>query len=245
VSDRVCSIDSCTGKVSARGWCNAHYLRWQNHGDPLGGKPGPTVYRVEDHDDGTRTCTACGQRLSLESFGVDRSASGGRRSHCKPCRSVRMKAWYAANQERQMLRARDRFARDIDSIRASDLRRYERNRAERIELAKASAHRRRIRLANTVSEPGITVAALRGIHGGRCPYCGVTMTYEPTRHGVFVPAKATIEHLVPLSRGGDHTFANTMLCCWQCNVRRNATPLEEWIAGGNAAPRGEEALRQD
>ncbi|MCA1781886.1 MAG: hypothetical protein LC679_06840 [Intrasporangiaceae bacterium] len=29
-----CTIDGCTDRARAYGWCNAHYARWKNHGDP-------------------------------------------------------------------------------------------------------------------------------------------------------------------------------------------------------------------
>lgn len=32
-----CSIDGCGKPRYVRGWCNAHYLRWKRHGDPLAG----------------------------------------------------------------------------------------------------------------------------------------------------------------------------------------------------------------
>lgn len=32
-----CSISGCTREHLARGWCNAHYQRWERHGDPEGG----------------------------------------------------------------------------------------------------------------------------------------------------------------------------------------------------------------
>lgn len=37
MTDRICSVESCPKAAYTRGWCNAHYIRWQRHGDPLGG----------------------------------------------------------------------------------------------------------------------------------------------------------------------------------------------------------------
>ena len=33
-----CTIDGCSKAVRTRGWCAAHYKRWQRHGDALGGR---------------------------------------------------------------------------------------------------------------------------------------------------------------------------------------------------------------
>lgn len=33
-----CSIDWCEKPHAAKGWCDQHYRRWRNHGDPLGGR---------------------------------------------------------------------------------------------------------------------------------------------------------------------------------------------------------------
>lgn len=49
-----CSIDGCNGnaavKGTSRGWCSAHYRRWQRYGDPLlGGTPkGATLKFISD-----------------------------------------------------------------------------------------------------------------------------------------------------------------------------------------------------
>ena len=32
-----CVIDGCEKPVHGRGWCKAHYIRWERHGDPKGG----------------------------------------------------------------------------------------------------------------------------------------------------------------------------------------------------------------
>ena len=31
----ICSVEDCTGKHLAHGYCQKHYTRWQRHGDPL------------------------------------------------------------------------------------------------------------------------------------------------------------------------------------------------------------------
>lgn len=36
-NSRLCSIPDCGKPHLARGWCNAHWLRWSRYGDPLAG----------------------------------------------------------------------------------------------------------------------------------------------------------------------------------------------------------------
>ena len=36
----ICAVEGCDKPVRSKGWCNSHYLRWYNHGDPTkGGTP--------------------------------------------------------------------------------------------------------------------------------------------------------------------------------------------------------------
>lgn len=183
-----------------------------------------------DYDDGTRRCTACGSRLPLTDFDVDHNATKGRRSHCKPCRSAKMKAWYAANRERQAARAQARRDADPDKIRAQDLARYYRNRPKRIALVEEAGHRRRALMRQAPTESGITKARLRGRDGDHCCYCGCIMDFVVDRGGMRRPDKATIEHIVPLAAGGPHSWANVALACWRCNTRKNRRTVDEWKA---------------
>ena len=53
--DPICSVAGCGRPVHSRGWCNAHYRRWLNHGD-LG--TAPVIRRYESPEHQFSICTA-------------------------------------------------------------------------------------------------------------------------------------------------------------------------------------------
>lgn len=66
------------------------------------------------------------------------------------------------------------------------------------------------RTAHSRATPG---AILRR-DGHRCAYCGVS-------------GAATVDHILPASRGGETSFANLVACCGPCNTKKaDRTPEE-------------------
>lgn len=55
---------------------------------------------------------------------------------------------------------------------------------------------------------------------GLCHYCGRR----------FPPRELTMDHLVPLSRGGRTTRGNVVPCCKECNNRKQQLLPVEWEA---------------
>lgn len=166
----------------------------------------------------------------------------------KDARVARAIAWRDANQERwseyskayreangDRLRAADRarYAEDpqaaIDATRAWQIANPERTRAmfdawceanpERLKGIRRKAHHlRRARLAGSNS-PGVTPAewtAIVDAYDGRCAYCP-----QPG---------ATVDHVIPISRGGQDAPDNVVPACLSCNSSKNDTPLAEWLA---------------
>ena len=85
--------------------------------------------------------------------------------------------------------------------------RDERWRSERIEVGIPSV----VKLTDFVRVPfrrtvPVTRRAVFGRDGHRCQYCGG-------------PAES-IDHVLPRSRGGGHTWDNVVACCRRCNVRK-------------------------
>ena len=60
-------------------------------------------------------------------------------------------------------------------------------------------------------------------HGGKCAGCGemVNLVHDD-------PKQATIDHVEPLSRGGQHIIGNMQLLCAACNSAKGDTPPEFW-----------------
>ena len=66
---------------------------------------------------------------------------------------------------------------------------------------------------------------------GVCHYCG----------GVFPPAGLSMDHIVPLARGGKSTRGNVAPACKECNSRKKyLLPVEwdEYLAGGRPKVEG-------
>ena len=49
-----------------------------------------------------------------------------------------------------------------------------------------------------------------------CPTCGVGLDYEHSRQ----PNSAEVDHILPHSRGGEDSLANTQVICRWCNQRK-------------------------
>lgn len=58
----------------------------------------------------------------------------------------------------------------------------------------------------------------RKIGAGRCHYCG----------GKFAPAELTMDHIVPLARGGHSSKGNLAPACKDCNNKKKSMLPIEW-----------------
>lgn len=226
-----CAITACDRKPIARGWCAKHYQRWRKHGDPLYTPP----RKVVDLPDGTRVCTGCEERKPIVDYYRHPTEHGGRQRRCKECTKRAVTARYNSDVEASRAAVNAGRRANIEAVRARDKERYERDKPKRLALAKEHAYKRRERISEGPRDPGINDTSLRARHGDYCCYCGKTMSFDIVEGHKFNPDRATVEHVIPLSRGGTHTWDNTVLCCWYCNVRRGVSDQAEYINSINNA----------
>lgn len=67
----------------------------------------------------------------------------------------------------------------------------------------------------------------------KCTYCSVEMTLP---WNASVPTSRTIDHVVPISKGGAHSWDNVVLACHQCNARKRSKSAAEFLEVLNGRP---------
>lgn len=245
----MCSIEGCGRPVRQRGWCNRHYLRWQRHGDPLAGRPPWDEFTVPPE----KACRNCGVVKPLEQFATRSSARDGKSAWCKECfqrqyrknvelRAEQRQAWTAANPEyfkNHYLANRERriaqstaYVREHREERRAYEAKYRADNRDRLNEISAAYQRRtghkysRARSAAKRTRV-IDVVDRREVYRLGDGLCGICR--EPVEFETF-----HVDHIIPLSRGGEHSYANTQPSHPVCNLRKGAR-IDDAPSGNVAA----------
>ena len=99
-----------------------------------------------------------------------------------------------------------------------------------------SSYAQRRREAQRAGDKDLTTYTIWKSAGGRCRLCG-KQTIDPTTPRKLKPAKrdawASLDHILPLSAGGTHTWANAQLLCYPCNSGKVHTDRALYGRGGH------------
>lgn len=76
--------------------------------------------------------------------------------------------------------------------------------------------KRTARRFNVSYDESITRREVFARGNGVCYICGQMTHYE--NGDEYSPLLATVDHLVPWTRGGEHSWENVRLCCLRCNI---------------------------
>ena len=176
-----------------------------------------------------KRCRKCLLDKKLTAFPKATSSSDGRHWWCRECFAARyrekraailernrlwresnpgyMRANYLANRDERLRRGRERWAANpVES--SARLKRYKQRNPERISAlwAKRDALKRGAAFSELVRRDVVFE-----LGAGLCGICGLAID------GLF-----EVDHIVPLSRGGDHSYANTQPSHPRCNNSKGA-----------------------
>lgn len=84
--------------------------------------------------------------------------------------------------------------------------------------------RRRVKISNALVDKSITLKRLFRRDKGKCQICGGYCDYSDftIKDGAFIVGEKypSIDHIVPLSKGGVHSWENVQLAHWWCNTKK-------------------------
>lgn len=153
-----------------------------------------------------KCCVKCTTVKPISNFPADKKSVGGHRNQCDACFAERMRLYRASRFEE--LRA-------YDSQRHQKLATQERAHKKLYRQTEAAKHLNRMAQAKRrVQKRGIEALltaeqfeAICVAQHGRCAKCGKKR-------------KLTIDHVIPLSKGGTHTADNVQGLCRHCNATK-------------------------
>jgi 5-methylcytosine-specific restriction endonuclease McrA len=150
-----------------------------------------------------KRCPRCGETKPLGDFVVSRG-------YCRPCSRAYDRAWHAANQDRD--RADQRRWRENGG--AAAIRAWRVANRERANAVDRIAQQRRDAIKRGVFVEDVQLDVLFVRDCGTCQLCRKPVV---ERSGQMGPS---IDHVIPLSKGGEHSYANTQLSHLLCNSQK-------------------------
>jgi 5-methylcytosine-specific restriction endonuclease McrA len=85
---------------------------------------------------------------------------------------------------------------------------------------RAQASKRRAWLHGAASVERVDACRVFARDGWRCQLCGAAT--DKGQMGKRHPRAPTMDHIVPLARGGDHSYRNIQCACLLCNLKKGA-----------------------
>ncbi len=178
----------------------------------------------------SKVCRRCGTERTADEFYSCRTTRDRLSSWCRPCHSVARHARYMANREQELARSRAYELANPERTREKARRSYHNNKPAAMarhkkwveenpdrtrainrnwyknntEVAKAKAavgRARRLGAAGTATARQL--ADRIAMFGGKCWMCGKSAD--------------TIDHVIPIAKGGTHWPANLRPACGPCN----------------------------
>lgn len=185
-----------------------------------------------------KVCTGCGETKPSSAYTIARTNNDGLQRRCKECRrrynhrhreqiSAACKQHYKKNREHILACVHAYREANKERVMAYDRARSKANRTRRTAQARTwrAANREFSRLRNRLYD-GQRRAATKGgrvtieqwlaivaAWKGRCAYCGKK------------PKILEQDHVIPLTRNGEHTTANLVPACHPCNASKGNRPL--------------------
>ena len=215
-----CTIQGCDTRIRAKGMCASHYARMSRYGDPEYVTPRQARINAIIAA-GEMACSKCREVKRLDQFASDSTRPIGVRPACKACVSPAVKAWRDANPEKMAASTASWRLRNAEAHKAymGDYLAQWKS-ANKAKVQEYSNRRRALKAKAPLG--AVDLDALWASSGEKCALCS-----EPLSRSTAWPDPkfASVDHIIPLSKGGAHAQDNLQYACLSCNLQKHAKVL--------------------
>ena len=165
----------------------------------------------------TKICAVCEQDLPVEMFSKRAASADGLERKCKDCAREYFRAWRKANPEKARANSYKQTAKLKERNPNYHAEWEARNYATPEGRARVLANKNRRRARLLAAEGEVTAeefADLCLMYEGKCLACG--------RDDV----RMTMDHVIPLCKGGSNTIDNIQPLCMPCNSRKHTSTTD-------------------
>ena len=163
----------------------------------------------------TKQCYRCGTIKPITEFNKKSNKKDGLHHLCKVCHRTQSREAYGRRREAHIVHMSAWKKNNRERAREIDRAGYWRNKERKITMHVDANRKRRARIHTNVVDAGITMSKVYTRDKGICVICK-----EPCPKG-----DASLDHVIPLSKGGSHTWGNIQLAHFNCNSQKKDTLL--------------------
>lgn len=170
-----------------------------------------------------RVCGACKLEKPFSDFNKDKNKKLGIGYRCKSCSKISSSNWYKENKDiaKQAFKNRYKNKREEALVKAKEWR-------DANPAMKREANRRRKALLKSVKVSRYSEAEVIAIYGNKCHICKdfINMTAPRWSGKPGWEVGFQVDHLIPISKGGEDSLENVRPSHGKCNLIKSANVLE-------------------